>query len=80
MFVDASAIVAMMTDERHAADLAARLGRAETRLTSAVAVFEATAAVARVLALSVAAAGEAVGEFLRLMAIASARASGIRRS
>jgi ribonuclease VapC len=69
MFVDASAIVAMMTDERHAAELAARLGRAATRLTSAVAVFEATAAVARVLALPVPTAGEAVSEFLGLMAI-----------
>jgi uncharacterized protein with PIN domain len=54
MFVDASAIVAMMTDENDAKKLAARLEVSKARLTSAIAVFEATAGVARVLALPVA--------------------------
>jgi len=49
MFVDASAIVAMMTDEDQARTLAVRLESSATRLTSAVAVFEATAAVASIL-------------------------------
>ncbi len=69
MFIDASAIVAMMTDEDHARTLAAKVGGSATRLTSAIAVFEATAAVARVLALPVRDAGEAVAEFLALLHI-----------
>lgn len=69
MFVDASAIVAMMTDEDQARTLAVRLESSATRLTSAVAVFEATAAVARILALPVRDAGEAVAKFLALMNI-----------
>ena len=69
MFVDASAIIAMMTDEDYARILAAKLENPATRLTSAVAVFEATAAVARVLALPVKDAGEAVAGFLDLMHI-----------
>jgi ribonuclease VapC len=69
MFVDASAIVAMMTDERDAAKLASRLAKSETRLTSAIAVFEATAGVARVLALPVAQALAEVAKFLELLEI-----------
>lgn len=69
MFVDASAIVAMMTDERHARALAARLESAAVRQTSPIAVFEATAAVARVLALPVREAGDAVAAFLELTSI-----------
>ena len=69
MFVDASAIVAMMTDENDARTLAARLEMSKTRLTSAIALFEATAGVARVLALTVAQAQEDVAKFLELMAI-----------
>jgi ribonuclease VapC len=69
MFVDASAIVAMMTDEDGAAALASRLETSAARLTSAIAVFEATAAVARVLAIPVKEAGRAVVEFLELLRI-----------
>jgi ribonuclease VapC len=69
MFVDASAIVAMMTDENDAKQLAARLEMSKARLTSAIAVFEATAGVARVLALPVAQALEEVAKFLELMEI-----------
>jgi ribonuclease VapC len=69
MFVDASAIVAMMTDENDARKLAARLEASKTRLTSAIAVFEATAGVARVLGMPVARALEEAGKFLDLMQI-----------
>ena len=69
MFVDASAIVAMMTDENDAKKLAAQLETSKTRLTSPIAVFEATAGVARVLALPVAQALEEVAKFLELMEI-----------
>jgi ribonuclease VapC len=69
MFVDASAIVAMMTDESDAKKLAARLETSKSRLTSAIAVFEATAGVARVLALPVEKALEEVATFLELMEI-----------
>jgi ribonuclease VapC len=69
MFVDASAIVAMMTDENDARKLAARLEASKTRLTSAIAVFEATAGVDRVLGMPVARALEEAGKFLDLMQI-----------
>lgn len=69
MFVDASAIVAMMTDENDAKKLAARLEVSKARLTSAIAVFESTAGVARILALPVAQAEQEVAKFLELMEI-----------
>ena len=69
MFIDASAIVAMMTDEKDAAELAARLQTSSTRLTSSIAVFEATAGIARILVLPVARAFEEVDKFLELMEI-----------
>jgi ribonuclease VapC len=69
MFIDASAIVAMMSDEKDAAQLAGRLENSTTRLTSAAALFEATAAIARILALPVAQALEEVAKFLELMKI-----------
>ena len=69
MFIDASAIVAMMTNEKDARELAASLESSTVRLTSAIAVFEATAGVSRVLALPVAQALEEVAKFLELMEI-----------
>jgi ribonuclease VapC len=69
MFVDASAIVAMMTDEKDARTLAARLETSKVRLTSPIALFESTAGVARVLALPVAKAQAEVAKFLELMEI-----------
>jgi ribonuclease VapC len=69
MFVDASAIVAMMTDESDARRLAAHLATSKTRLTSAIALFESTAGVARILAMPVARALEEVAKFLQLMQI-----------
>lgn len=47
LFVDASAIVAILRGEADAAELAARLLDADVRFTSAIAIFEATLAAAR---------------------------------
>ena len=70
MFVDASALVAMMTDEADAASLASRLSAGSSKpITSPIALFEAAAGVARVLALDVDAAQDAVARFLDLMGI-----------
>ena len=69
MFVDASAIVAMMTDENDARNLAARLETSKARLTSAIALFEATAGIARVFALPVTQAQKEIAKFLELMEI-----------
>lgn len=71
MFVDASALVAMMTGEPDAAELAARMERHGQRATSALAVWEAARAVARVLGLPVSDAGEAVEDFLKMTGIQS---------
>lgn len=49
MFIDASAIVAIVTRECEADDLTKRLEDAPRRLTSALAVYEATLAIARKL-------------------------------
>jgi ribonuclease VapC len=48
MFLDASAIVAILAMEDDAASLAARLGQARAVRTSAVAMFEAAAGLARI--------------------------------
>ena len=69
MFVDASAIVAMIAREEDATALGARLERAKIRVTSPIGVFEATAAVARVLALPVPDASRLVDDFLDLTEI-----------
>lgn len=69
MFIDASALTAMLTDEDEARELLARLHQAATRLTSPLAVWEAAIAVARVLGLPISEAGEAVESYLALMEI-----------
>jgi ribonuclease VapC len=69
MFIDASALTAMLTDEDEARELLARVQQAATRLTSPLAVWEAAIAVARVLDLSIAEASEAVESYLALMEI-----------
>jgi ribonuclease VapC len=70
MFIDASALTALLTDEDEARELLARLQQTGTRLTSPLAVWEAAIAVARVLDLPIAAAAEAVESYLALMEIA----------
>lgn len=69
MFIDASALTALLTDEDEARELLARLQQAATRLTSPLAVWETTLAVARVLDLSIAEVTEAVESYLALMEI-----------
>ena len=71
MFVDASALVAMILGEPDSGPLTLRLESRSPhpRRTSPLAVFETTAAVSRVLALSIADAEEAVNDFLKLTAI-----------
>lgn len=69
MFIDASALTAMLTDEDEARELLARVQQATTRLTSPLAVWEAVIAVVRVLDFSIADATEAVKNYLVLMEI-----------
>lgn len=70
MFIDASALTALLTDEDDARELLARLQRDRERLTSPLAVWETAIAVARVLGLPVAEAAGAVDDYLRLVEIA----------
>src|SRR3954447_2250285 len=69
MFIDASALTAMLTDEDDARELLARMQQTTTRLTSPLAVWEAAIAVARVLDLAITEAAEAVKSYLALMEI-----------
>ena len=69
MFIDASALVAMMTDESDARSLASRMQSSDERITSPTAVWESAISVARILGMPVADAGEAVQEFLAAMSI-----------
>src|ERR1700687_517113 len=69
MFIDGSALTALLSDEDEARELLARLQQTGTRLTSPLAVWEAAIAVARVLDLPIAAAAEAVESYLALMEI-----------
>lgn len=65
MFVDASAIVAILTREADADELADALDTARSPITSAIAVFEATLGVCRKRHASVAEAQEDVSDFLK---------------
>ena len=69
MFVDASAIVAILTREADADELANTLEGAPSHITSAVAVFEATLGVCRKRHASVAEAQADVIEFLGTAAV-----------
>lgn len=69
MFIDASALTALLTDEDDARELLARLQQTRTRLTSPLAVWETAVAVSRVLALPVSEAAQALEEYLALMEI-----------
>lgn len=69
VFVDASAIVAMITGEEEATALAVSLDGYEERITSAVAFWEATAALCRSYAYKPDAARRSVQEFLNKRAI-----------
>lgn len=69
MFIDASALTAMLTNEDDARELLARLQRDRSRLTSPLAIWETAVAVARVLDLELDVATAAVEEFLEIMEI-----------
>lgn len=71
MFIDASALTALLTSEDDARELLARMQRAKARTTSPLAVWEAAIAVARVLDMPIREAAAAVGEYLALMGIES---------
>ena len=68
-FVDASAIVAILTREPDADALANTLEEAQTPITSPVAVFEATLGICRKRHVSVEEAAEDIREFLNLARI-----------
>lgn len=63
MFVDASAIIAIIADEADAGDLSARLARAERVAVSPIALYEATTGLARKRACSIEDAASLVEEF-----------------
>jgi ribonuclease VapC len=69
MFVDASAIVAILTRESEADNLADTLEKARTPITSLIAIFEATLGVCRKRHASVEEAEQDVGEFLKLAGV-----------
>ncbi|AVA23431.1 type II toxin-antitoxin system VapC family toxin [Rhizobium sp. LEGMi198b] len=69
MFVDASVLSAMMTDEEEARNFAARMQAATARMTSPLAVTQAAISVAGRLDLTIVDAGNAVRTFLELMNI-----------
>lgn len=69
MFLDASAMIAMMTDEVDAAELSARMGRRKERITSPIAVCEAAIGVSRILGLKPKDGHAAVMEWLHLMGV-----------
>lgn len=65
MFVDASAIIAIIADEPGSTELGAKLGRAANAWTSPIAIFETVAALSRMRACSIPDALDIIGEFLR---------------
>ena len=69
MFVDASALTAILAGEPDAAALVARLQRARQRLTSPLAVWETTIALARILDFALPEAQQAVQDYLALATI-----------
>lgn len=64
MFVDASALTAMIAGEDDAASLLERLQKGNSRITSPLAVWETGVAIARLLGISVPQAGREVENFL----------------
>jgi ribonuclease VapC len=69
MFIDASALTAILTSEQDARELLARMQNSSERLTSPLAIWETTIAVARRLGLEVKDAQLAVEDFLKLAKI-----------
>lgn len=69
MFIDASAIVAMMTNESDAMSLSARLMAADSRMTSPMALWEASVAYSRIFGLEPKAALREVEAYIRPLEI-----------
>lgn len=69
MFVDASALTAMIAGESDVSELVARLDQAQTLLTSPIAVWEATVALARLSGKSIKDVRKDVERFLELAEI-----------
>lgn len=69
MFIDASALTAILTSEQDARELLARMQNYSERLTSPLAIWETTIAVARRLGLEIKDAQRAVEDFLKLAKI-----------
>ena len=69
MFVDASALTAMLANENDAPDLLGRMSQYSERTTSPLSVWETSVALARILKLEISDAGDVVERFLRLMNI-----------
>lgn len=80
MFVDASALTAILAGENDAADLLSRIERARTRITSPLAVWETVLAIKRILDLQVSEAHEAVETFLGLAQIEVTAVPAIARN
>ena len=72
MFVDASAIVAVLTGEPEADALADALEKARSPITSPIAIFEAALGICRKRHASVEEAEQDVGEFLELAGVRTA--------
>jgi ribonuclease VapC len=66
MFIDASALTAMMVVESGSHDLFARVERARTRITSPIAVWETAIAISRIVAIEVSAAQQETSDYLAL--------------
>jgi ribonuclease VapC len=69
MFIDASALTALLTDENDARELLSRMQSARTRMISPLAVWEAAIAVARILDLEIDEVAGSVERYLTLMDI-----------
>jgi len=69
MFIDASAIVAMMTNESDAEALSARLMAADSRMTSPMALWETSVAYSRILGLDPQTALREVEAYIRPLEI-----------
>ena len=69
MFVDASALTAILTDEEEGPELAGRLENGSLRMTSPMAVWETTVAVARAHGLLATVAGQSVLDYLKIAGI-----------
>jgi ribonuclease VapC len=65
MFIDASAMIAIIAEEDDGQELAKRLDQAPQRYTSAIALYEATLGLARILKLSIPDAESILAEFLQ---------------